>query len=98
MHSDYPPRETVRERFLPGAPGIASLLADPQYGGQVLARLPNGEYAWLRLQHHSVRIVETVTFPRHEDDALTELARRGIAHDCLSGPWPTVAEAEASAA
>ena len=98
MHSDYPPGETVRERFLPVASAIATLLAAPQCGGQVLERLPNGEYACLRPRRHSVRIVEPATLACPEDGALTELAQRGIAHDFLSGPWPTVAEAEASAA
>jgi hypothetical protein len=59
-----------------------------------LERLPNGELAWLRLNPHTVRIVEDQYMPMPDDArlTLTELGRRALAMERLYGPWPTVAE------
>lgn len=48
MHPQYQPRETLRERLVRDLRAMNTLLDDPRVGGQVLERLPSGEYAWLR--------------------------------------------------
>jgi len=98
MHPN-PNSETIRARLLRDFNAIRTLLADPQYGGQVLERLPSGEYAWLRPEHHPVRIVEPVTLPHPDDDTryvLTDLGQRAVAEAALFGPWPTAAEASST--
>ena len=50
MHSDYPPRVTIRDRLIRDLSAIQCLLAaaDTDAGELVLEQLPSGEYAWLR--------------------------------------------------
>ena len=47
MHPDYRTSETIHDRLLRDFSAIRTLLADPQYGGQVLECYGEG-YAWLR--------------------------------------------------
>jgi len=98
VHSDYPTRETLRGRLLRDLRAIHTLLQDPRTGGQVLECYGDG-YAWLRPEHHPVRIVQPVTLPHPDDDLrfdLTELGHRAVAEAALFGPWPTFAEASST--
>ena len=98
MQSDYRTRETIRDRLLRDFSAIRTLLADPQYGGQVLECYGDG-YAWLRPEHHPIRIVEPVTLPHPDEDTrfdLTEFGHRAVAEAALFGPWPSLAEASST--
>lgn len=55
---------------------------------QVLERLPNGEFAWLRLDSHPVRIVEDVCASRPDPDSrywITDNGRRALRNAELFG-------------
>lgn len=66
--------------------------AERRYGhaaavAEVLERLPNGEYAWLRSSSESEDARYTIT----------DAGRRALREADCFGPWPTVAQASMAA-
>jgi hypothetical protein len=60
----------------------------------VLERLPSGDFAWLRLNPHTVRIIEDGYAPLPDDTryTITDAGRRALAVHALFGASPTVAD------
>ena len=88
MQPNHTLQPAVRERLLRDLSAMVDILnAQPANGGQVLERLPDGSYAWLRPEPRNYVIPSR--------PVLTDLGRRALAMDACFGPWPTVAEAYA---
>jgi hypothetical protein len=72
-------------------------ISDRSADGLVFVELPNGQGAWLRPEHHSIRVVDDTHWSSDERAGITDLGRDYLARDrafeALFGPWPTVAEA-----
>ncbi len=81
MPLDHPPHETLRERLERDRSAINTLLADPATDDLVLEEcLPNGDYAWLRVESEDPRYV------------LTDQGRRDLAKALWFDRGPTVAD------